>query len=89
MQLEARLQRFYPYGAELVHVLGYVGRISERDLERIDEDRYRGSRYIGKLGIESQYEDVLLGQVGYEQVGNERTREKCACTPAYQPCCGR
>ena len=68
VQLEARLQRFYPYGAELVHVLGYVGRISERDLERIDEDRYQGSRYIGKLGIESQYEDVLLGQVGYEQV---------------------
>lgn len=66
--VQARLQRSYPYGGELVHVLGYVGRINQRDLEEIDQAAYKGTEYIGKLGIEARYEDVLLGKVGYEQV---------------------
>ena len=66
--LNARLQRYYPFGPEMVHVVGYVGRISVTDLERIDRNAYRGTDYIGKLGIESHYERTLLGQSGYEQV---------------------
>jgi len=66
--VQARLQRNYPYGGELTHVLGYVGRINQRDLQRIDEKAYKGTDYIGKLGIEAQYEEHLLGQVGFEQV---------------------
>jgi penicillin-binding protein 2 len=66
--LRARLQRRYPLGALGVHVLGYVGRISERDLRRIDKTAYRGTDYIGKLGIEAHYETELLGKAGYEQV---------------------
>lgn len=67
-QINARLQRHYPFGPEMVHVVGYVGRISEADLERIDRNAYRGTDYIGKLGIEAHYERTLLGQSGYEQV---------------------
>jgi len=66
--VQARLQRNYPYGGELVHVLGYVGRINQGDLGRIDEKAYKGSDYIGRLGIEAKYEDHLLGQVGVDQV---------------------
>jgi len=66
--VEARLQRNYPYGGELVHVLGYVGRINKRDLDKIDSKAYQGTEYIGKSGIESKYEEYLLGQVGFEQV---------------------
>jgi len=66
--LNARLQRYYPFGPEMAHVVGYVGRISATDLERIDRNAYRGTDYIGKLGIESHYERTLLGQSGYEQV---------------------
>ncbi len=66
--VQARLQRNYPYGGELVHVLGYVGRINQRDLDSIDEKAYKGTDYIGKSGIEAHYEDHLLGQVGFEQV---------------------
>lgn len=66
--LNARLQRHYPLGAEMVHVVGYVGRISEKDMERIDKNAYRGTDYIGKLGIEARYERTLMGQAGYEQV---------------------
>lgn len=67
-ELTARLQRYYPLEGEMVHVVGYVGRISEADLGRIDGAAYRGTDYIGKLGIEERYEEQLLGEVGYEEV---------------------
>ncbi|MBX2846928.1 MAG: penicillin-binding protein 2 [Acidiferrobacterales bacterium] len=66
--VQARLQRHYPYAGELVHVLGYVGRINQSELEEIDRQAYQGTDYIGKLGIEAKYEDILLGQVGFQQV---------------------
>jgi len=68
VELVARLRRHYPQRALLGHVVGYVGRISETDLQRVDEASYRGTQYIGKLGIEAQYEQDLLGTVGFEQV---------------------
>lgn len=66
--VEARLQRNYPYGGELVHVLGYVGRINKRDLDKIDSNAYQGTEYIGKTGIEAKYEKDLLGEAGFKQV---------------------
>jgi penicillin-binding protein 2 len=66
-ELRARLQRHYPQGALGVHAVGYVGRISEDDLETIDKNAYRGTQHIGKLGIEQFYEDELLGTVGFEK----------------------
>ena len=66
--VQARLQRYYPYGGELVHVLGYVGRINQQELDEIDRQAYQGTEYIGKLGVEAKYEDILLGKVGFEQV---------------------
>ncbi len=68
VELTARLRRYYPLDGEMVHVVGYVGRISEDDLGRIDRAAYRGTDYIGKLGVEERYEDELLGEVGYEEV---------------------
>ncbi len=67
-ELRARLQRHYPQGALAVHAVGYVGRISEDDLETIDRNAYRGTQHIGKLGVEQSYEDTLLGTVGFEKV---------------------
>lgn len=67
-EVHARLQRYYPYGGELVHALGYVGRINRQEAGVIDKAAYKGTEYIGKLGIEAMYEDVLLGEVGFEQV---------------------
>ncbi len=67
-QVQARLQRSYPYGGELVHVLGYVGRINQREKNEIDPQAYKGTQYIGKLGIEQYYEEQLLGKVGFEQI---------------------
>ena len=66
--LVAALQRRYPEGELMGHVLGYVGRINDRDVKRIDKQAYGGTHYIGKLGIEENYEDVLLGEVGSKDV---------------------
>lgn len=68
IELAAELQRYYPLGPELAHVVGYVGRISENDLKRIDRGAYRGTDYIGKLGVESHYESELLGTAGFKKV---------------------
>jgi len=68
VEISARLTRHYPLGDITVHALGYVGRINEKELTEIDSTNYRGTFYIGKLGIEKQYEDLLHGKVGYKQV---------------------
>jgi penicillin-binding protein 2 len=62
------LARTYPYGAMLTHVLGYVGRVDERDLASVDENNYRGTTHIGKIGTEKFYESDLHGQSGHERV---------------------
>lgn len=66
--VEAELIRQYPHGEAFAHVLGYVGRINEQELENLDQGAYAGIRFIGKQGIERQYEDVLLGEAGYQRV---------------------
>ncbi|MEC9340029.1 MAG: penicillin-binding protein 2 [Pseudomonadota bacterium] len=67
VDLYGELVRHYPFREAFGHVIGYVGRISQKDLERIDRDQYRGSLYIGKAGVERTYESVLHGQVGLQQ----------------------
>lgn len=62
------LSRYYPYGALLTHVLGYVGRLDEDDMERVDQGNYRGTTHIGKGGIERYYEDRLHGISGIEKI---------------------
>ena len=70
--IQANLKRYYPFGNAFTHVLGYIAKINSRDLEKIEERgervRYQGTHYIGKLGIERYYEDILHGQPGQRQV---------------------
>ncbi len=68
VEIRAGLSRHYPLGAELAHVVGYVGRINERDLKTLDEANYRGTTHTGKVGIEKTYEALLHGTVGYRQL---------------------
>ncbi|GAA0716338.1 penicillin-binding protein 2 [Dokdonella soli] len=62
------LTRSYPLGAEFAHTVGYVGRIDEDDLAKLDRGDYAGTTHIGKTGVERYYEDRLHGEPGYEQV---------------------
>lgn len=68
VQLDARLQRHYPLGALGVHMLGYVGAINVKDMEKIDRAAYRGMKQLGKRGIEKQYEQMLMGRVGVRKM---------------------
>ena len=72
VDIQARLFRQYPLGKVAAHVIGYIGRINQKDSEAIDEqgeeDNYIGTNYIGKEGIEKSYEKNLHGTTGYEEV---------------------
>lgn len=71
VEIEAQLVRYYPHAELFAHTIGYVGRISERELSSFDQDTYRlysGTHSIGKVGIEKYYERQLLGEVGTEHV---------------------
>ena len=64
--------RYYPYGASLTHILGYISKINAQDKQRLEEQN-KASNYvatfnIGKMGIERYYEDVLHGTAGNEKV---------------------
>lgn len=64
--VSVRMQRNYPLGSTAGHLIGYVGRIDKKDLEKLDKKNYKGTTHIGKLGIEKQYEARLHGKAGYE-----------------------
>jgi penicillin-binding protein 2 len=68
VDIVAGLSRHYPHGPLASHALGYVGRVDERDLQRIDASNYSGTTHIGKVGIERTYEEILHGTVGFRQV---------------------
>ncbi|HSO06888.1 MAG TPA: penicillin-binding protein 2 [Pelomicrobium sp.] len=72
VEIKARPFRQYPLGEQLAHVIGYIGRINDRDLEELKATgryaNYRGSDYIGRTGIEKTYEEELHGVTGFEEV---------------------
>ncbi len=72
VEVKARLFRDYPYKELTSHVLGYIGRINQRDQQKLEEDdklaNYRGATHIGKLGLEAVYEAELHGTNGFEEV---------------------
>ncbi|MDN4055821.1 penicillin-binding protein 2 [Massilia sp. YIM B02763] len=75
VEVQARLFRQYPLGEIASHVIGYIGRINQKEAKAIEEDEdaavaanYNGTDHIGKEGLEKSYERQLHGQTGYEEV---------------------
>jgi len=68
VSIESRLVRYYPFAEKMVHFLGYVGRINDREIENLDAKNYRATLDIGKLGLEKFYEQKLHGLVGRREV---------------------
>jgi penicillin-binding protein 2 len=72
VEIRARLFRNYPYNELASHVIGYIGRINQSEKEKLEESdnagNYRGTDYIGKLGIEQSYERQLHGQTGVHEM---------------------
>jgi penicillin-binding protein 2 len=48
------MTRYYPHGELFAHVIGYVGRINDKELKSIDKDLYAGTNLIGKIGVEKK-----------------------------------
>ena len=89
VEIKARLFRNYPFGELASHVIGYIGRINQSEKERIQESEdaanYRGTDYIGKLGVEQSYEAQLHGITGVEEIETSaggRAVRRLASTPA-------
>lgn len=89
VEIRARLFREYPLGEVAAHIVGYIGRIAEKDMERLDEDgrlaNYRGADQIGRVGVESSYENELRGTLGSAQVeidAGGRALRTLSSTPA-------
>lgn len=93
VEIKARLFRQYPYQALASHVVGYIGRINRSEKEQMDDwpddeqANYRGTEYIGKLGIEQSYERELHGLAGFDQIETSaggravRTLDRTPATP--------
>ncbi|MCV0437803.1 MAG: penicillin-binding protein 2 [Hydrogenophaga sp.] len=91
VEVRARLLRQYPNGETASHVIGYIGRINQRETAAIadwpeeDQANYRGTEYIGKLGAEQSYERELHGTTGFDRVETSaggRAVRSLANTPA-------
>lgn len=72
VDIKARLFRTYPLKETASHIVGYIGRINQKEKEDIDDSddaaNYRGTEVIGKLGAEKSYEEQLHGQTGWEEM---------------------
>ena len=75
VEIKARLFRSYPLGEVGSHLIGYIGRINPTEKKQMEDDwaeddlaNYRGTEYIGKLGVEQSYESELHGTTGFEEV---------------------
>lgn len=89
VEIKARLFRSYPYGELASHVIGYIGRINQSEKEKIedsdDQANYRGTEYIGKLGVEQSFESTLHGLTGVERIETSaggRAVRKLASNPS-------
>jgi penicillin-binding protein 2 len=89
VDIKARLFRTYPFGELASHVIGYIGRINQAEKEKLDDSdeqaNYRGTEYIGKLGVEQSFETQLHGITGVDSVETSaagRAMRKLASSPA-------
>ncbi len=88
VEISATLKRYYPFSEVLTHVIGYVSRINDRDMQRLIREEkdanYQATRDIGKLGIEKYYEDLLHGTAGYQEI-EVNSRGRVIRTLKYVP----
>ncbi len=91
VDIKARLFRNYPHADVASHVIGYIGRVNQAEKKSMDdwsdEDQtnYRGTEYIGKLGVEQSFETQLHGATGVDSMETSaggRAVRKLASSPS-------
>jgi penicillin-binding protein 2 len=68
VEIEPYFNRVYPNGSSAAHALGYVSRMNKKDLQTYDKKNYANTKFVGKVGIEKQYEALLHGTTGLKQI---------------------
>ena len=68
VEVEPYFHRVYPYGESSSHLIGYVAAMSKEDKSRYDKKNYAGTNFVGKIGIEKQYENLTSWQSGMKQI---------------------
>ena len=89
IEVQAELARFYPLSDATAHSIGYVGRINEKELGKVDAQNYSATNYIGKLGVERFYEAELHGQVGFQTVETNASNRILRVLERISPIPGR
>ncbi|WP_152220052.1 penicillin-binding protein 2 [Pseudomonas sp. SCB32] len=89
VDVTAQFVRHYPLGEHFAHSVGYVGRINEAELKRLDPVAYSGTHHIGKTGVEKFYENELHGTVGYEEVETNARGRVLRVLKRTEPVSGR
>ena len=68
VEVESYFHRVYPYGASSAHLIGYVSSMNQKEKSNYDKKNYTGTNFVGKTGIEKQYEKLLHGESGVKQI---------------------
>ncbi|WEJ72972.1 penicillin-binding protein 2 [Pseudomonas sp. PSE14] len=89
VDVAAQFVRHYPLGEHFAHSVGYVGRINEAELKKLDPVAYSGTHHIGKTGVEKFYENELHGTVGYEEVETNARGRVLRVLKRTEPVSGR
>lgn len=87
VSIQTKMTRFYPHAEQFAHVIGYVGRINEKEFSELDKNAYAGTDLIGKIGVEKFYEDLLHGKPGYQYIeadAHGRVLRNLGQTPAVR-----
>lgn len=87
VSIQTKMTRFYPHGEQFAHVIGYVGRINEKEFSGLDKNAYAGTDLIGKIGVEKFYENLLHGKPGYQYIeadAHGRVLRNLGQTPAIR-----
>lgn len=87
--IRARFSRHYPQGTLTSHVVGYVGRLDEDDLKRVNAANYSGTTHYGKTGAERYYEDILHGQAGYQRLETNAVGRRLRVVDSHAPIPGK
>ena len=91
VQVETSYLRQYPFGALATHLLGYVGEVSQTDLDQEQFSTLKAGATVGKDGVERTYDSYLRGTDGWKTVEVDaagqpkRVLEDVAPTAGQQP----
>ncbi|MDB4002754.1 penicillin-binding protein 2 [Oceanospirillaceae bacterium] len=89
VRIVPELVRYYPMDDGFVHALGYVGRINDRELAKLDSVNYSATHHVGKLGVERFYENELHGTVGHQTVETNARGRVLQVLERFEPVPGK